>query len=62
MEDFVRQLKERVILSEIIGRDVTLTQKGTNIMGLCPFHDEKTASFKVTNDKGFTIVLVVEKW
>ena len=53
MEDFVRQLKERVILSEIIGRDVTLTQKGTNIMGLCPFHDEKTASFKVTNDKGF---------
>jgi len=38
---------------EDIGRFIKLTQKGKNLVGLCPFHNEKTPSFTVSSDKGF---------
>ena len=35
-----------------MGQYVTLTRKGSNLFGLCPFHSEKTGSFSVAPEKG----------
>ncbi len=51
--DFLDQLRSRVSLPAVIGRRVKLTRKGKEHMGLCPFHNEKTPSFTVVEDKGF---------
>ncbi len=39
-------------ITEVIGKFMTLTKKGTNYQGLCPFHKEKSPSFSVTPSKG----------
>ncbi len=38
---------------EVIGRSVELRRAGKEYIGLCPFHHEKTASFTVSEEKGF---------
>ena len=50
---FLDELREKIPLSELIGRKVKLTHKGREYTGLCPFHKEKTPSFTVNDDKGF---------
>jgi DNA primase len=50
---FLDELRSRVPLGELIGRRVRLTRKGREQAGLCPFHNEKTPSFYVVEDKGF---------
>ena len=50
---FLDELREKIPLSELIGRKVKLTHKGREFTGLCPFHKEKTPSFTVNDDKGF---------
>ncbi len=50
---FLDELREKVPLSDLIGRKVKLTHKGREFTGLCPFHKEKTPSFTVNDDKGF---------
>jgi DNA primase len=42
-----------VPLAGIVGRRVKLTRRGREHSGLCPFHNEKTPSFTVSEDKGF---------
>jgi DNA primase len=39
-------------VEEVINDFMTIKRKGTNFEGLCPFHDEKTPSFKVSPAKG----------
>ena len=51
--EFIEDLRQRVPLSDIIGRRVKLTRKGRRFSGLCPFHSEKTPSFSVVDDDGF---------
>ncbi len=50
---FLDELRERISISEIVGRRVRLQKKGREHLGLCPFHTEKTPSFTVSDDKGF---------
>ena len=52
-EEFIREIRDSVKLSEIISRKVKLTKKGKNFLGLCPFHNEKTPSFNVNDDDGY---------
>lgn len=47
------ELRARVTLSGVIGRDVQLTRAGREHKACCPFHNEKSASFYVNDDKGF---------
>lgn len=47
------KLRSNVVLSDIVGRVVRLTKTGNEWKGLCPFHQEKTPSFVVNNEKGF---------
>lgn len=48
---FLDELIERNDIVDLVSSYVTLTKKGGNYFGLCPFHNEKTGSFSVTPDK-----------
>lgn len=50
---FLDELRTRLNLSDIIGRSVRLTRAGREFKGCCPFHNEKTPSFTVNDDKQF---------
>ena len=50
---FLDELRSRVSLAELVGKRVRLVRKGREYGGLCPFHNEKTPSFYVVEDKGF---------
>jgi DNA primase len=51
---FLEELRGRVSIIDIVGRRVRLIRKGRGeATGLCPFHNEKTPSFTVSEDKGF---------
>src|SRR5271156_5960341 len=50
---FLDEIRARVALAQIIGQSVKLTRKGREYSGLCPFHNEKSPSFTVNEDKGF---------
>ncbi len=50
---FVAELLSRVDIAEVIGRHVQLKKGGANLMGLCPFHGEKSPSFSVSPSKQF---------
>ena len=51
--NFTDELRARLSLVDVIGRRVPLVKKGQNYWGCCPFHNEKTPSFSVNEDKGF---------
>ena len=46
-EDFLRELRDKNEISEVIAGYVNLRKRGTTMTGLCPFHNEKTPSFTV---------------
>ena len=48
-----REVLTRTDIAEYIGQFVTLRKRGNSLVGLCPFHAEKTPSFHVHPDKGF---------
>ncbi len=50
---FLDEIRARIGLAETIGRRVKLTRRGREHTGLCPFHNEKTPSFTVNEEKGF---------
>src|SRR5919112_556530 len=50
---FLDALRSRVSLADLVGRRVRLVRRGSEHSGLCPFHNEKTPSFYVVEDKGF---------
>ena len=50
---FTDELRQRLSLVDVISRRVPLKKKGQNYWGCCPFHNEKTPSFSVNEEKGF---------
>ena len=46
-EETVREIRERSDIVEVISGYLQLRRSGTNYLGLCPFHQEKTPSFNV---------------
>ena len=53
-DDLKAEIKSRIKLSEIISKKINLKKKSENsYLGLCPFHNEKTPSFHVHDEKQF---------
>lgn len=52
MSDDASRVKERVSIVDIVGRRVQLKKAGKNFLGLCPFHNDKSASLNVTPSTG----------
>ena len=51
-ERFLEELEEKNPIEDVVGAYVNLTRRGSNLFGLCPFHNEKTPSFSVAPEKG----------
>ena len=49
----LQEFKARLPIADVVGRYVSLTRRGRDLWGCCPFHNEKTGSFHVVPDKGF---------
>jgi len=49
----IAKVRDRVQLAELIGESVSLKRRGRTLVGLCPFHAEKTPSFSVSEERGF---------
>lgn len=47
----IQQILSRIDIIDIVGSFVKLKKRGTNYLGLCPFHNEKTPSFTVSPAK-----------
>ncbi|MBL0767216.1 DNA primase [Sphingopyxis sp. DHUNG17] len=47
------ELRARITLSTLIGRTVKITRAGREYKACCPFHNEKTPSFTINDEKGF---------
>jgi DNA primase len=52
-DNFLDELRARTSLSRLVGATVRLTKAGGEQKGCCPFHQEKTPSFYVNDDKAF---------
>jgi len=50
---FIDELLSRVDIVDVVGKSVTLKKTGSNLQGLCPFHQEKSPSFSVSETKQF---------
>lgn len=51
-ESFLQELKMRNDITEVVSAYVNLKRRGRNMVGLCPFHGEKTPSFNVYTENG----------
>jgi len=48
----IEKIHSAAKIEEVVGDYVTLRKRGANLIGLCPFHNEKTGSFTVSPSKG----------
>ncbi len=51
-KETIDRIFEAAKIEDVVGRYVTLKKRGANLLGLCPFHHEKTGSFTVSPSKG----------
>jgi DNA primase len=49
--EFIQKIKDAVNLIDVVGEHVVLKKSGSNFMGLCPFHNERSPSFAVSETK-----------
>lgn len=47
----ISEVRDRIDIERVVGRSIRLTKKGRRLVGLCPFHNEKTPSFGVDAEK-----------
>ncbi len=50
-EDVIEQVRSQVNIVDVVSQYVQLKQSGKNLFGLCPFHEERTPSFSVNEEK-----------
>ena len=50
-QNIIDEIRDRADIVDVISREVELKRKGVNYFGICPFHDEKTPSFSVSQSK-----------
>ncbi|MCI2942970.1 MULTISPECIES: DNA primase [Staphylococcus] len=50
-QSVINEIKDKTDILDLVSEYVKLEKKGRNYIGLCPFHDEKTPSFTVSEDK-----------
>ena len=53
MDDWVERVRAASDVVEVVGQSVALRRTGRNLVGLCPFHKEKTPSFSVNPERQF---------
>lgn len=46
-ERFIQELQDKIDIEQVISSHISLKRRGKNLVGLCPFHNEKTPSFTV---------------
>ena len=51
--DFLEAIRDRVPVSDVVGRHVTLKRQGRELIGLCPFHADSRPSLNVVDSKNF---------
>lgn len=51
-KETIDKIIETARVEEVVGEFITLRKRGVNLLGLCPFHNEKTPSFNVSPSKG----------
>lgn len=49
--EFLKKIKDAVNIIDVIGEHVVLKKTGSNFVGLCPFHNERSPSFSVSEPK-----------
>ena len=52
-KEYLDEIKLRLKVSKVVGKDVKLKKRGKEFIGLSPFSNEKTPSFTVNDEKGF---------
>lgn len=52
-QQWLDELRARITLSALIGRTVKVTKAGREFKACCPFHNEKSPSFTINDEKGF---------
>ena len=52
MKTVVETIKERLPITEVLSSYLVVTQSGNQFKAKCPFHNEKTASFYISPDRG----------
>jgi DNA primase len=50
--DTIQRVRDAARIEEVVGDFVRLRRRGSNLIGLCPFHNEKSPSFSVSPAKG----------
>ena len=60
-EDDIRRVREASDLVSVAGQRVVLRQRGRDFWGCCPFHNEKSPSFKIDPLRSCGIVSVAAR-
>jgi hypothetical protein len=57
----IDKVMDSALIEEVVGDFVSLKRRGSSMIGLCPFHNEKSPSFNVLPLGEYSNVLVVVK-